>query len=155
MVVRPAFDIQAHVVEGQQGMKAQVATEYFLLGDPDKAWGQGGDAQVDIGGLGAAVVAQAVSQVVAGEQLAVGARRRQDAHAVKFDAQGPGGDAAFGGVGVQGRSGQQQAGSQVLRGAFEHERVNLIVMSDASRRSLGPSQLPCQVCFCVYFLVYQ
>ncbi|MNP20579.1 hypothetical protein D3C76_1131550 [compost metagenome] len=108
VVVRAALDVQAHVIEWQQGVKAQVAAKHFLFRDPDETRYQRGNTQVDIGGLGTAIVAQAVGQVVADEQLAVGSRWRQDTHAIEFDAHGPGGDAAFGGLGMQGRSGQQR-----------------------------------------------
>ncbi|MNJ54907.1 hypothetical protein D3C77_503690 [compost metagenome] len=127
VVVGAVLDVQAHVVERQQGVKTQIAAEYLLLGDPDKARCQGGDSQVDVGSLVTAVVAQAVGQVITDEELGVGAWRRQDAHAVDFDAIGPGRNAAFGGMGVQGAGAQEQAGGEVARGAFEHERSALLL----------------------------
>ena len=77
-------------------MEAEVATEYLLLGDPDKPWHERRDAQVDVGHFVARVIAQGVGHIVADEQLPVGARWRQNPHAVDFDTHWPGGDTAFG-----------------------------------------------------------
>ncbi|MCY1344080.1 hypothetical protein D9M69_301100 [compost metagenome] len=99
VVVGAVLDVQADVVERQQGVETEVAAEDLLFGDPDEARHDGGDPQVDVGGLVAGVVAQGVGQVVADEHLAVGARGRQDAHAVDLDTHRPGRQTAFGGLG--------------------------------------------------------
>ncbi|MNE34729.1 hypothetical protein D3C80_1284610 [compost metagenome] len=96
VIVRAIVDVQAHVVERQQCMKPQAATQYLLFGDPDKPRRDGGDAQVDVGHLVAGVIAQAIGQVVADKYLSVGAGWRQDTHAVDFDAHRPGRHTAFG-----------------------------------------------------------
>src|SRR5690606_4502418 len=132
VVMRAVLDVQAHVVERQQGVKAQLATQYLLLGDPDEARHDGGDAQVDIGRLVAGIVAHAIGQVVADEYLPVGAGRGQDAHAVEFDTHRPGGQAAFGGVGDGRACAQQQAGGQSKGSGVErvllHGKANLVVI---------------------------
>ncbi|MNP55038.1 hypothetical protein D3C76_1496470 [compost metagenome] len=76
-------------------MEAQATAQDLLFGDPDEPRHDGGDAQVDLGHLVASVIAQGIGQVVADENLTVGARWRQDAHAVDFDAHRPGRHTAF------------------------------------------------------------
>ncbi|MCY1353154.1 hypothetical protein D9M71_225760 [compost metagenome] len=119
VVVGAVLDVQANVVERQQGVEAEVAAEHLLFGDPDETRHDGGDPQVDVGGLVAGVVTQGVSQVVADEHLTVGAGRRQDAHAVDLDAHRPGRQAAFGGLGQLGGAGEQQAGGAGNGGGAE------------------------------------
>ncbi|MNR18667.1 hypothetical protein D3C85_1354040 [compost metagenome] len=132
VVVRTVLDVQAYVVERQQRMESQVAAQHLLLGNPDEARHDGGDAQVDVGRLVSGVIAQGVGKVVADEHLSVGPGGRKDTHSVYFDPHRPGRHTTFGGLGWGGGSGQQHTagdskGSGVKR-VLVHGKANLVVI---------------------------